>query len=218
MTTMLTPGSLSRAVTGAPGSAGGAGGAGGSAGAAGLGEATTATPAPPSTERLNWLRAGVLGANDGVVSVAAVVVGVAGASGSTHAIVMAGFAALIGGALSMALGEYVSVSSARDSQRASAAEVADHEIANPWHAGLASAIAFVAGAILPFLTVLLMPGAWRVPMTVVATLVALGLTGGIGARLGEAPVRRAVLRVLVGGSLALALTFGIGALFGVAVG
>lgn len=68
-------------------------------GAAGRGDATTATPAPPSTERLNWLRAGVLGANDGVVSVAAVVVCVAGASGSTHAIVMAGFAALIGGAL-----------------------------------------------------------------------------------------------------------------------
>lgn len=68
--------------------------------------------------RLNWLRAGVLGANDGIVSVAAIVVGVAGASSSTPAILAAGSAALVGGAISMALGEYVSVSSQSDSQRA----------------------------------------------------------------------------------------------------
>ncbi len=68
--------------------------------------------------RLNWLRAGVLGANDAIVSVAAIVVGVAGAGSSTAAIVAAGSAALVGGAISMALGEYVSVSSQSDSQRA----------------------------------------------------------------------------------------------------
>jgi VIT1/CCC1 family predicted Fe2+/Mn2+ transporter len=67
--------------------------------------------------RLNWLRAGVLGANDGIVSVAALVVGVAGASGSTAVIAAAGTAGLVGGAISMALGEYVSVSSQSDSQR-----------------------------------------------------------------------------------------------------
>lgn len=68
--------------------------------------------------RLNWLRAGVLGANDGIVSVAAIVVGVAGATAATSPILAAGAAGLIGGAISMALGEYVSVSSQRDSQRA----------------------------------------------------------------------------------------------------
>ena len=68
--------------------------------------------------RLNRLRAGVLGANDGIVSVAAIVVGVAGATSSTRAILTAGLAALVGGAISMALGEYVSVSSQRDSERA----------------------------------------------------------------------------------------------------
>jgi VIT1/CCC1 family predicted Fe2+/Mn2+ transporter len=67
--------------------------------------------------RLNWLRAGVLGANDGIVSVAAIVVGVAGATSSTSAVATAGVAALVGGAVSMALGEYVSVSSQSDSQR-----------------------------------------------------------------------------------------------------
>lgn len=68
--------------------------------------------------RLNWLRAGVLGANDGIVSVAGIVVGVAGASASRSAIFTAGIAGLVAGAVSMALGEYVSVSSQRDSERA----------------------------------------------------------------------------------------------------
>lgn len=68
--------------------------------------------------RANTLRAGVLGANDGIVSVAAIVVGVAGATAAQGPVVVAGLAALIGGAVSMALGEYVSVGSQRDSERA----------------------------------------------------------------------------------------------------
>jgi VIT1/CCC1 family predicted Fe2+/Mn2+ transporter len=70
------------------------------------------------TGRLNWLRAGVLGANDGIVSVAAIVVGVAGATTAIAPILTAGAAGLVGGAISMGLGEYVSVSSQSDSQRA----------------------------------------------------------------------------------------------------
>lgn len=69
-------------------------------------------------QRLNWLRAGVLGANDGIVSTAAVVVGVASATSDVLPVLLAGSAALVGGAISMALGEYVSVSSQRDSERA----------------------------------------------------------------------------------------------------
>jgi len=68
--------------------------------------------------RLNWLRAGVLGANDGIVSVASLVVGVAGATTDSAPLLAAGVAGLVGGAISMALGEYVSVSSQRDSQQA----------------------------------------------------------------------------------------------------
>ncbi|MDJ0324156.1 VIT family protein [Cryobacterium sp. PH31-AA6] len=68
--------------------------------------------------RLNWLRAGVLGANDGIVSVAALVVGVAAATPNASAILVAGVASLLAGAISMALGEYVSVSSQRDTERA----------------------------------------------------------------------------------------------------
>ncbi|MDN5796853.1 MAG: VIT family protein [Intrasporangium sp.] len=68
--------------------------------------------------RLNWLRAAVLGANDGIVSTAGVVVGVAGATSDRASIVVAGVAAAAAGALSMAAGEYVSVSTQRDSERA----------------------------------------------------------------------------------------------------
>ena len=82
----------------------------------------TGHPDEPHTSgvsrRLNWLRAGVLGANDGIVSTASLVVGVAGATTDTTAILVAGVAGMVGGAVSMALGEYVSVSSQRDSERA----------------------------------------------------------------------------------------------------
>ncbi|MDQ3404692.1 MAG: VIT family protein [Actinomycetota bacterium] len=68
--------------------------------------------------RLNWLRAGVLGANDGIISTAGLVVGVAGASTDRTVILAAGVAGLVAGALSMAGGEYVSVSTQRDTERA----------------------------------------------------------------------------------------------------
>ena len=74
--------------------------------------------APGMSARLNWLRAAVLGANDGIVSTAGVVVGVAGATGKSSAILIAGIAAVAAGAMSMASGEYVSVSAQRDSEKA----------------------------------------------------------------------------------------------------
>lgn len=217
------------------------------------------------TGRLNWLRAGVLGANDGIVSVAAIVVGVAGATNQLAPILTAGAAALVGGAISMALGEYVSVSSQRDSERslvakekaeleampdeelaelaamyqakglsASTAQVVARELtehdalaahleielgidaddlASPWHAAGASAVAFVSGGILPFVTMLL-PMALRVPATFVVVLIALAGTGALGARLGGSPAPRAMVRVLVGGAIALIATFLIGKALG----
>jgi VIT1/CCC1 family predicted Fe2+/Mn2+ transporter len=68
--------------------------------------------------RLNWLRAGVLGANDGIVSTAGIVMGVAGATTDRGTIVVAGVAGLVAGAISMAAGEYVSVSTQRDAEHA----------------------------------------------------------------------------------------------------
>ncbi|WP_225802290.1 VIT family protein [Streptomyces sp. NK15101] len=72
--------------------------------------------------RLNWLRAAVLGANDGVVSTAGLVVGVAGATESRAALLTAGLSGLLAGSMSMAAGEYVSVSSQRDSEKAALAQ------------------------------------------------------------------------------------------------
>ncbi len=222
-----------------------------------------------STGRLNRLRAAVLGANDGIVSVAGIVVGVAGATQLRGPIFTAGLAALVGGAVSMALGEFVSVSSQRDSEKAqlaiernelrhipdaelaelaaiyqgrglsaeTAAQVAKEltahdaltahahaelnidpeDLANPWQAAAASAASFIIGALLPFVAILLPPNAWRVPVTFVAVLAALALTGGVSAQIGGASVWRAVLRVVVGGAAGLALTYGVGHLFGTAV-
>ncbi|ANZ42037.1 hypothetical protein BBK82_45020 [Lentzea guizhouensis] len=75
-------------------------------------------PHDVSGDRMNWLRAGVLGANDGIVSTASLVVGVAGATTDRAQILVAGLAGLFAGAMSMASGEYVSVSSQRDAERA----------------------------------------------------------------------------------------------------
>lgn len=81
--------------------------------------------------RLNWLRAGVMGANDGIVSTAGLVVGVAGAAVSDAALLAAGIAAVLAGALSMAVGEYISVSSQRDGQAAELANERAELAANP---------------------------------------------------------------------------------------
>jgi VIT1/CCC1 family predicted Fe2+/Mn2+ transporter len=69
-------------------------------------------------ERIGWLRAAVLGANDGIVSTASLIVGVATASASTSDVLVAGIAGLVAGAMSMAAGEYVSVSSQSDTEKA----------------------------------------------------------------------------------------------------
>jgi len=220
--------------------------------------------------RLNWLRAGVLGANDGIVSVAGIVIGVAGATSARGPIFTAGLAGLVAGAVSMALGEYVSVSSQRDSERAEIAQekrelaaipkaelaeltalyeakglsaatarivaaeltardaLAAHldaelhidpdDIPSPVQAATASALSFTSGALLPLLAILLPPDALRVPVTFVAVLIALGLAGALSARIGGSNIRRAVLRVVIGGALGLAFTYGIGLLFGTAIG
>jgi len=224
---------------------------------------------PGHAARLNWLRAGVLGANDGIVSEAALVVGVAAATPNVAAILVAGVASLLAGAISMALGEYVSVSSQRDTERALiakerhelehlpeqelaelaglyeakgltphtarqvAAELTEHdalgahlevelhigaeELSNPWHAALASAIAFTIGAVLPLLAVLLPPAGWRLPATFIAVLICLVITGWLSAYLGGSPRLRAISRVVVGGLIALVVTYTIGALIGTSV-
>jgi len=92
------------------------------------------------------------------------------------------------------------------------------DIPSPVQAASASALSFTSGAVLPMLAILLPPADLRVPVTFVAVLIALGLTGALSARLGGSDVRRAILRVVIGGALGLAFTYGIGHLFGTAIG
>ncbi len=164
-----------------------------------------------SGARLNWLRAAVLGANDGLVSVSSVVVGVAGAANSTRFILTAGIAALVAGALSMAVGEYVSVSAQRDAEKISGAQI----LTNPWHAASASMLAFLSGGVIPLIVIILLPLSVRIPLTFFAVFIALIVIGVLSARAGKADTMKAAIRVVIGGILAMAVTFGIGKLFGV---
>ncbi|WP_329460406.1 VIT1/CCC1 transporter family protein [Streptomyces sp. NBC_01497] len=214
------------------------------------------------------MRAAVLGANDGIVSTAGIVVGVAGATQSREVLLTAGLAGLLAGSMSMAAGEYVSVSTQRDSQKAALAverrelrEQPEEELAelagllrgrglseevareaaeqltrrdalrahaseelgidpdaltNPWHAAGASFLAFTVGALLPLLAIVLPPQSWRLAVTVASVLAALSVTGWGSARLGAAPVGRALLRNMGGGAIAMAVTYAAGALLGAA--
>lgn len=219
---------------------------------------------------LNWLRAAVLGANDGIVSVAGLVMGVAGATTDRNTIFVAGTAGLVAGALSMAAGEYVSVSTQRDAERALlakearelveepeeelaelagiyqekglseelairvAVELTEHdalaahadaelgidpdELTSAWQAAGASMLAFTLGAALPLLTITLVGESLRIWATVIGVVVALAITGFASARIAEADVRRAVLRNIGGGLLAMLVTYAIGGLVGTTLG
>jgi len=85
------------------------------------------------TQRIGWLRAAVLGANDGIVSTASLVLGVAAAGVDSQGILVAGVAGLVAGAMSMAAGEYVSVSSQADTERADLARESEELAARPEH-------------------------------------------------------------------------------------
>lgn len=218
------------------------------------------------SHRAAWLRAAVLGANDGIVSTSSLILGVAAANASKQAILTAGFAGLIAGALSMAAGEYVSVSSQRDSERADltleASELADNpdeelhelqdiyvqrglapelalqvaqqlhdhdalaahardelgidheDLSKPWQAAISSAASFTVGAIFPVIPALIWSGHAAIWAVVITSLIALAISGSIGAIIGGGNRVRAAARVFVGGGLAMLITALIGHFIG----
>jgi len=222
------------------------------------------------SQRIGLLRAMVLGANDGIISTACLILGVAAADATGHAILVAGTAGLVAGAASMAIGEYVSVSSQRDSEQADiqketwelentpdrelaeltgiyqakglshklAREVAEeltahdalsthlaeelgisrHNLARPLQAAVSSAAAFSIGAGIPLLASSLASDASRIWVTIVTVFAALLGLGVGSARFGGAHPVRPVLRILLGGGVAMAFTMAIGSLFGATVG
>ena len=222
-----------------------------------------------SNAHLNRMRAAVLGANDGIVSVSSIILGVAGATSTKHTIFIAGLAGLVAGAFSMAVGEYVSVSSQLDTEKAfirrerrRLKDDPDHELEglaqvyvdkglshetaikvakeltasdplaahleaelgideadlnSPTQAALASMTAFTVGGLVPLLSIIFASRHARVAVTFIAVLVALCLTGYASATAGTASRKRAILRVVIGGAVAMILTYLVGHLFGTAV-
>lgn len=218
------------------------------------------------SHRSNWLRAAVLGVNDGIVSTSSLMIGVSAAQASSSAIMTAGMAGLTAGALSMAVGEYVSVSSQKDSEHADIAierrslaanpdkeleelahiyvhrgldedlakkvaqQLHDHDaegahlrdelgidqedLPNPMQAAVASAVSFAIGAIVPIIAALILPhnaDAWGI---VIFSLLALAISGAVGAFVGGGHRLRAASRVFFGGGAAMAVTALIGHLIG----
>jgi len=227
------------------------------------------TPHPEEkhkSQRSNWLRAAVLGVDDGLVSTSSLMIGVLAANANYGIILTTGVAGLVAGALSMAAGEYVSVSSQRDAEKTDIeierralknnpkgelAELAgiyedrglDKTLAlqvakqlqerdavgahardelgigggarpKPVQAAVASAAAFAVGSLVPIAATLLSKGIGSATFIVVATLVALLISGAIGASIGGGNKLVAGLRVFVGGGIAMAVTAFIGHLIG----
>ncbi|MFY7740397.1 MAG: VIT1/CCC1 transporter family protein [Flavobacterium sp.] len=219
--------------------------------------------------RSNWLRAAVLGANDGIISISSLAIGVAAASSSREPIVLATVAGLVAGALSMAAGEYVSVSSQTDTEKADiereikeledmpeeelkilaqiyekrglkketamqvaieftekdalGAHIRDelgiNEIsqANPIQAAISSGAAFTVGGVLPLLVILFAPIKNMEYCLYAFTIVFLMVLGSIAAKTGGSSVKKAILRITIWGTIAMALSALVGYIFGVRV-
>ncbi len=219
--------------------------------------------------RIGWLRAAVLGANDGLISTASLLVGIIASNAARSTVVTTGLAALAAGALAMAAGEYVSVSAQSDAETADIAKEAaelesepDHELrelaaiyrmrglsaelasqvavamhdhdalgahlrdelsitdmttAKPIEAAMSSAAAFGIGAVIAVLAAVIPPRDAALAIVVTVTVLALSALGYTGARLGGAKPTRPIVRVVVGGLLAMGITAAIGQLVGAAV-
>jgi VIT1/CCC1 family predicted Fe2+/Mn2+ transporter len=219
--------------------------------------------------RSNWLRAAVLGANDGIISISSLAIGVASAGTTRDPILLATVAGLVAGALSMAAGEYVSVSSQTDIEKADIArekqeleEMPEEEMqilaqiyerrglrkdtalqvareltaadalgahirdelginemsqANPIQAAFASGAAFLAGGVLPLLVTILAPVRYMEYMLYSFTILSLIILGTVSAKTGGSSVGKAVLRIVIWGTIAMGLSGLVGYIFGVRV-
>lgn len=182
-------------------------------------------------QRAQWLRAALLGANDGLVSVTSLMMGVGSVKEDIKPMLLAGFAGLFAGACSMAIGEFVSVNTQRDIEMAAQMkrekamknggennykeEAEREQLPNPVLAAFASALSFSVGAVLPLLAAAFIRE-HRLRLSVVITVATSALVafGVVGARVGGTPVVKSSVRVLIGGWVAMAITFGLTRLIG----
>ena len=218
--------------------------------------------------RMGWLRAAVLGANDGIISTVSLLVGVIASGASKEQVLLVAFAALTAGAISMAAGEYVSVSSQSDTEKADleierqalennweqeqaelahiyrergvsvetaekvAFELMQHDAlgahakdelglsevhaARPLQAAFASATAFISGAAIPVLLIVLLPMENLGYIIAGTSLILLSFLGALAAKTGGANMLKGAIRMFVWGSFAMALTTYVGLQFGAA--
>jgi VIT1/CCC1 family predicted Fe2+/Mn2+ transporter len=170
----------------------------------------------------------MLGANDGLITVASLMIGIGAIKEDISVMLLTGFAGLVAGACSMAIGEFVSVYTQYDIEIAQMKrereirntnndeESNEKEILpNPFQAALASALAFSVGAVMPLLAAAFIKN-HKIRMGVVFVVVSFALLvfGSMGALIGKTPVMRSCVRVLIGGWMAMAITFGVTKLIG----
>lgn len=176
--------------------------------------------------RAQWLRAAVLGANDGLISTASLMIGIGAVRQDVKTMILTGIAGLLAGAFSMAIGEFVSVYSQYDievaqlkREHAETDVVKRKKLPSPLQAALASAVAFAVGAMVPLLAAgFVRSYTVRLGVVVGAVSVALVVFGGVGAVLGKAAPVKSAVRVLGGGWLAMGVTFGLTKLVGYSTG
>lgn len=226
------------------------------------------------SDQLNVIRAGILGANDGIISVSGIVLGAMGANFSNESLLMSGLAGMLAGACSMAGGEYISVRAQHDIQKntvnhlievanlsegkqrehlirayrgrglsqetativanelmekrdpeseVNAEVAADYQLQvghylNPLHAAATSFLSFIAGAIIPLITMTTVPNQYKVLGTLSAMVVALGLNGFVSSRSQVLSTKQTIIRNIVVGLLTTAITFILGELFHTTIG
>ncbi|XP_034684192.1 vacuolar iron transporter homolog 1-like [Vitis riparia] len=175
-------------------------------------------------QRAQWLRAAILGANDGLLSTTSLMLGIGAIRHDRWSMVLSGLAGALAGACSMAVGEFVSVSMQRDIEEATVSQYAKtntmkgeenniigkETLPSPYKAAAASALAFLCGSFVPIASAMFAAhNTVRTVVIVVVASLALALFGGVGAQLGGAPIRVSAVRVLVGGWIAMAITYGL---------
>lgn len=185
-------------------------------------------------QRGQWIRAGILGANDGLLSTTSLMLGVGAAREDRWSMVLSGLAGALAGASSMAVGEYVSVSTQRDIEKANREKMSTAEsvimtpgrspmmkviaaedvnikadsLPNPLKAAGASAIAFLCGASVPLVPALVFVGfIERIVVMCILSSIALAVFGGFGAYLGGSRIIISAIRALAGGLISMGLTY-----------
>lgn len=175
-------------------------------------------------DSLNVIRASILGANDGIISVSGIVLGAAGANLDSKPLLISGLSGMLAGACSMAGGEWISVSTQRDIQEKTMERQLENEdcencpiklqkndILMPFHAAASSFCSFIIGAMIPLLTMILARPEHRVVFTLIAMIASLSINAIVCTHNSEVSTSKTILRNVITGLLTTLVTFILGA-------